>query len=99
MHMLAIYSNKRKLNIYTAYTRFFTMATASLFTNGKSQAVRIPKGLEFEGINEVEITRDGDSIILTPKRKSWASFSDVEKADDDFMIDRSDFLEDGRVEL
>jgi antitoxin VapB len=46
------------------------MATASLFTNGKSQAVRIPKELEFEGINEVEIIRDGDSIILRPKRKS-----------------------------
>ncbi|PIP80477.1 MAG: AbrB family transcriptional regulator, partial [Gammaproteobacteria bacterium CG22_combo_CG10-13_8_21_14_all_40_8] len=48
------------------------MATASLFINGKSQAVRIPKDLEFEGINEVEITRDGDSIVLTPKRKSWS---------------------------
>jgi antitoxin VapB len=34
------------------------MATASLFTNGKSQAVRIPKELEFEGIYEVEVTRD-----------------------------------------
>ena len=75
------------------------MATASLFTNGKSQAVRIPKGLEFEGINEVEITRDGDSIVLTPKRKSWASFSTVDKADSDFMIERSDVVEDGKVVL
>jgi antitoxin VapB len=75
------------------------MATASLFTNGKSQAVRIPKGLEFEGINEVEITRDGDSIVLTPKRKSWASFSDVEKADSDFMTERSSVVEEGRVNL
>lgn len=75
------------------------MATASLFTNGKSQAVRIPKDLEFEGIKEVEITRDGDSIVLTPKRKSWSSFSDVDKADDDFMTERSDVVEDGRVVL
>jgi len=75
------------------------MATASLFTNGKSQAVRIPKNLEFEGINEVEITRDGDSIVLTPKRKSWTSFSEVNKADDDFMVDRTDVVEDGRVVL
>lgn len=75
------------------------MATASLFTNGKSQAVRIPKDLEFEGINEVEITRDGDSIVLTPKRKSWASFSDVDKADDDFMVERSNVVEEGRIVL
>jgi len=75
------------------------MATASLFINGKSQAVRIPKGLEFEGINEVEITRNGDSIILTPKRKSWVSFSDVDKADNDFMIERSDVVKEGRVVL
>jgi len=75
------------------------MATASLFINGKSQAVRIPKDLEFEGINEVEITRDGDSIVLTPKRKSWSSFSDIDKADDDFMVDRDDVVEDGRVVL
>lgn len=75
------------------------MATASLFTNGRSQAVRIPKELEFEGISEVEIVRDGDSIVLTPKRKSWSSFSAVEKAEDDFMTDRPDVLEEGRVLL
>jgi antitoxin VapB len=75
------------------------MATASLFTNGKSQAVRIPKELEFEGINEVEVIRDGDSIILTPKRKSWSSFSAVEKIDDDFIVNRPDVIEGGRVVL
>ncbi|OFA31104.1 AbrB family transcriptional regulator [Glaciecola punicea] len=73
------------------------MATASLFTNGKSQAVRIPKELEFEGINEVEITRNGDSIVLTPRRKSWSTFSLVDKADDDFMDARTDVVTDGRV--
>ncbi len=75
------------------------MATASLFINGKSQAVRIPKDLEFDGINEVEITRDGDSIVLTPKRKSWASFSDVDKADSDFMVERSNVVEEDRLVL
>lgn len=75
------------------------MATASLFTNGKNQAVRIPKELEFHGINEVEITRDGDSIVLTPKRKSWASFAGVEKTDNDFMVERADVVEGGRVKL
>ncbi|MCF6300049.1 MAG: hypothetical protein L3J52_02860 [Proteobacteria bacterium] len=32
------------------------------------------KDFEFEGISEVIMTKDGESIILTPKRKSWDSF-------------------------
>jgi antitoxin VapB len=75
------------------------MRTASLFKNGKNQAVRLPKEFEFDGVTEVEITRDGESLVLTPKRKSWASFSEVEKADDDFLADRQDVMEEGRVEL
>lgn len=75
------------------------MRTASLFKNGKNQAVRLPKDFEFEGVSEVEITRDGESLILTPKRKSWLSFSEVDQTDDDFLSDRPDILEEGRVQL
>jgi len=75
------------------------MRTASLFKNGKNQAVRLPKDFEFEGVTEVEIIKEGESIILTPKRKSWASFSDIEKADSDFLLERTDVIEDGRVKL
>ncbi len=43
--------------------------TASLFRNGRSQAVRIPKEFEFEG-DEVLITRDaGGKLILEPVKK------------------------------
>lgn len=66
------------------------MAKASLFKNGKNQAVRIPKELEFQGVNEVEVTRQGDSIVLTPKRKSWESFSEVKHADSDFLVEREE---------
>ena len=75
------------------------MRTAALFKNGKNQAVRLPKEFEFEGVSEVEIVKEGESIILTPKRKSWESFLDVEKADDDFLSERSDVIEGGRVRL
>ena len=75
------------------------MRTASLFINGKNQAVRLPKEFEFEGVTEVEITKEGESIVLTPKRKSWLSFSEVELADADFLVDRPDILDDGRVEF
>ena len=75
------------------------MRTASLFKNGKNQAVRLPKDFEFGGVTEVEIRRDGESLILTPKRKTWDSFADVEKADHDFLAERPYVIDDGRVEL
>lgn len=38
---------------------------ASLFRNGRNQAVRIPKELEMDG-DRVRISRDGDRLILEP---------------------------------
>jgi len=75
------------------------MRTASLFKNGKNQAVRLPKEFEFDGVTEVEISKEGESIVLTPRRKSWISLLETDIADADFLIDRPDILEDGRVEL
>lgn len=42
------------------------MQTAKLFTNGSSQAVRLPKAFRFEGVQEVLIERQGDAVILRP---------------------------------
>ncbi|MEI6025290.1 MAG: AbrB/MazE/SpoVT family DNA-binding domain-containing protein [Betaproteobacteria bacterium] len=42
---------------------------ASLFRNGRNQAVRIPREFEFEG-SEVLMRKEGDQLILTPIRKS-----------------------------
>ena len=75
-------------------------AIAKLFTNGRSQAVRIPKALEFEGVSEVAISRHGDGLLLAPVRKGWESFAaDAPTVDDDFMADRPDLLDDRRVDL
>lgn len=38
---------------------------ASLFMNGRSQAVRLPKEFRFEGTH-VLARKDGDSVILSP---------------------------------
>ena len=38
---------------------------ASLFRNGRNQAVRIPREFEMDG-KEVLIRKDGDRLILTP---------------------------------
>ena len=47
------------------------MATAKVFRNGRSQAVRLPKEFRFEG-EEVAIRREGRRVVLEPlKRRSW----------------------------
>ncbi|RYD65914.1 MAG: AbrB/MazE/SpoVT family DNA-binding domain-containing protein [Verrucomicrobiaceae bacterium] len=45
--------------------------TTTLFLNGRSQAVRIPKEFRFEG-GEVRIRRLGDGVLLEPvKASTW----------------------------
>ena len=44
------------------------MRTVSIFTNGKNQAVRLPKDMEYQGITELEIIKEGDTLILRPTR-------------------------------
>jgi len=73
--------------------------TASIFKNGKNQAIRLPREFEFKNVSEVIISKDGNSIILTPKRKSWSSFLEIEKASEDFLKERPDIIEDRRVKL
>jgi hypothetical protein len=47
------------------------VATAKLFRNGRSQAVRLPKEFRFEG-GEVSVRREGDAVILEPlKPRGW----------------------------
>ncbi len=75
------------------------MYAASIFKNGNNQAVRLPRELEFSGVTEVVVKREGHSIILTPKRKSWQSFSEVEPADSDFLNERPEIIEEGRVQF
>ena len=41
------------------------METARVFTNGRSQAVRIPKAYRFD-VEEVFINKIGETVVLTP---------------------------------
>ncbi|MFG0283291.1 MAG: antitoxin [Phycisphaerales bacterium JB039] len=64
------------------------MNIARLFTNGRSQAVRLPKDCRFEG-DEVCVTRIDDMVILYPKRKGWDLMArGIERFTEDFMADR-----------
>jgi antitoxin VapB len=64
------------------------MNTAKLFTNGKSQAVRLPKQYKFTGA-EVYIKRIGRNVMLIPKDNPWASLAgSLDKFSSDFMAER-----------
>lgn len=67
-------------------------ATAKLFKNGRSQAVRLPAQFRFEG-DEVFIRRDeatGD-VILSKRPTSWDDFFELAEKTEvppDFLADR-----------
>lgn len=76
------------------------MRTVSVFRNGNNRAIRLPRDLDFDGVNELEIIREGDTLILRPVKLSWSSFRQEEKADADFMAERENVVSDeGRFEL
>jgi virulence-associated protein VagC len=46
-------------------------ARAKIFTNGRSQAVRLPREFRFEG-KKVAIRKEGDAVILEPvAKRKW----------------------------
>ena len=70
--------------------------TAKLFMNGRSQAVRLPKEFRFEG-DEVIVYKEGNSVILSPKPKSWHSFfKNTPLPSEDFMKERIDMTPQNR---
>lgn len=76
------------------------MRTVSIFKNGNNRAIHLPRDLDFERVRELEIVREGDSIILRPVQPNWGSFAQLEKADPDFMVERENVVSDeGRFDL
>jgi len=65
------------------------MDTAKLFTNGRSQAVRLPKEYRFEG-TEVYIKKVGNTVVLIPTTASWQSLvHSLSEFSADFMAERA----------
>jgi antitoxin VapB len=67
--------------------------TAKLFTNGRSQAVRLPAAYRFEGTTEVFIRRDPETgdVILSSKPTNWDDFFAVlhgASVPDDFLDEK-----------
>ncbi len=73
--------------------------TSKIFMNGRSQAVRLPKEFRFD-CDEVYVRKEGNSVILSPKHKSWREFfEEVPLPSDDFMNERLDLTPQKREEL
>lgn len=62
-----------------------------VFQSGNSQAVRIPKELQFEHLDiEYEIKREGDRIIIQPIGEPLTNAMDL------FAAFSDDFMSEGR---
>lgn len=77
---------------------------AKVFKSGNSQAVRLPKEFRFS-VGEVEVSREGDAIILRPHPESECGWSSLRSAlkrgvSDDFMKEgREQPAENDRADL
>jgi antitoxin VapB len=70
------------------------LQTAKLFTNGSSQAVRLPKEFRFQG-TEVYVQKVGGCLLLSPKDRAWETFMEgVSGFSDDYF----DAIEQARSE-
>lgn len=62
--------------------------TAKIFTNGRSQAVRLPKEFRFD-TSEVYIRKVGDEVVISAKKVSWEDFFNRKSTfGDDFLAER-----------
>ena len=71
------------------YTKeLIDMKKAKIFTNGRSQAVRLPKEFRFSG-NEVYVEKVGNIVKLIPTNNPWSSFQEgLDEFDKDLKIER-----------
>ncbi len=75
------------------------MQTAKLFTNGRSQAVRLPKDCRFAG-DDVYVKKYQGIVLLLPKDSPWTSLVDsLVRFSSDFMDERNQPDEQRRESL
>ncbi len=75
------------------------MKTAKIFSNGRSQAIRLPKEYRFKE-DEVYIKKVDNIVMLIPKSDPWAPLiHSLGKFTDDFMEKRNQPGEQKREKL
>jgi antitoxin VapB len=66
------------------------MASPTVFTGNRSQAVRLPKAVAFPtDVHPVDIFKIGRSRVIVPQGKRWDDlFANGPRASEDFMVER-----------
>lgn len=67
------------------------MTTSTVFTNNRTQAVRLPAELRLpDGVKQVNVRAVGNERIITPLAETWDSFFlRVPAVSEDFMESRA----------
>jgi len=68
------------------------MSLGSVFTNNRTQAVRLPAETRFpDSVKKVEVRVRGQERVIAPAEAVWDSFfKDGPQVTDDFMAERGD---------
>ena len=76
---------------YTLHLRINIMSISTVFTNNRTQAVRLPADVRLpEDVKQVTVRAKGKERIIAPLQSSWDSFFiDGVLATDDFMAVRA----------
>ncbi len=74
------------------------MHVVSVFKNGNNRAIRLPRDMDFDSVTELDISHDGDTLVWSPVNLNLNLFLGEGKADADFMADRPDIVEEGRID-
>lgn len=86
------------LNVYSKSSAY-SMVDSTLFTNNRSQAVRLPVEVRFpESVKKVDIRVVGNERIIAPADHAWDSFflAPLNLPSEDFMTEREQPLHEER---
>ena len=77
------------------------MSITSVFTNNRSQAVRLPEDVRLpEGVKKVQVRARGVDRIISPVGHTWDEFFlNGPQASEDFMSERASQQKAGREPL
>ena len=77
------------------------MSTSTVFTNNRSQAVRLPADMRFpDSVKKVEVRVVGLERIIAPAESAWDSFfHSGPMVSDDFMSERASQQQSERESL
>lgn len=66
------------------------MASSTVFTSNRSQAVRLPKAVAFpDDVHQVDILKIGRSRVVVPQGQRWDDlFLNGPRVSDDFLSER-----------